>query len=130
MSKIIDIIEKLPGLLSLKAASDEAVATAEKELKLVFSEEYKEYIRTFGAIMADGVELTGIAKSEHRNVVSVTIQGWKLNSKVSKKLYVVEDTRVDGIVIWQDESGGIYESRPNSTAKKIANSLAEYLALE
>lgn len=127
MSEIIETIEKLPDLLPLKAASDEAIVAAENELNLAFSEEYKKYIRTFGAIIADGVELTGIAKSEHRNVVRVTLQGWELNNKVPKKLYVIEDTKVDGIVIWQDASGKIYESRPNSAVKKIANSLVEYL---
>lgn len=127
MSEIIETIEKLPDLLPLKAASDEAITTAEKELNLVFSEEYKKYLRTFGAIIADGVELTGIAKSAHRNVVKVTLQGWELNNKVSKNLYVIEDTKVDGIVIWQDASGKIFKSSPNCAVKKIANSLAEYL---
>lgn len=110
-----------------------------KPLAIMFSEYYfylaafiddekvKENLAKFGAIIADGVELTGIAKSEHRNVVKVTNQAWKLNSSVSKNLYVVEDARVDGILIWQDSDGKIYKSLPNSEAKKIYNSLADYL---
>lgn len=127
MSNIIEIIEKLPELLPLKPANEESISKAENDLKLKFAEEYKEYLAKFGAIIADGVELTGIAKSEHRNVVKVTNQAWKLNSSVSKNLYVVEDARVDGILIWQDGDGKIYKSLPNSEAKKIYNSLADYL---
>ena len=40
---------------------------------------------------------------------------------------VVENIGIDGIVIWQDGAGKIYESSPNKPAKQIANSLAEYL---
>ena len=127
MSNIIEIIEKLPELLPLKPANEEAISKAENDLKLKFAEDYKEYLAKFGAILADGVELTGIAKSEHRNVVKVTNQAWELNSSVPKNLYVVEDTRVDGILIWQDSDGKIYKSLPNSEAKKIYDSLLEYL---
>lgn len=127
MSIIIETIEKLPELLPLKPANEEAVSKAENDLKLKFAEEYKEYLLKFGAILADGVELTGIAKSEHRDVVKVTKQAWELNSSVSKSLYVVEDTRVDGIIIWQDNEGKIYKSSPNSNAKKINDCLSDYL---
>ena len=127
MSIIIETIEKLPELLPLKPANEETISKAENDLKLKFAEEYKEYLLKFGAILADGVELTGIAKSEHRDVVKVTKQAWELNSSVSKSLYVVEDTRVDGIIIWQNNDGKIYKSSPNSDAKKINDSLSDYL---
>lgn len=127
MTNIIETIEKLPNLLPLKSASDDAITKAENDLKLSFSEEYKEYLARFGAIIADGIEMTGIAKSEYRNVVNVTLQGWKLNKNVPKNLYVVEDTRVDGIIIWQDSNGLIYKSLPNSEIEKINDSLVEYL---
>lgn len=127
MSIIIEIIEKLPELLPLKPANEATVSKAENDLKLKFADEYKEYLLKFGAILADGVELTGIAKSEHRDVVKVTKQAWELNSSVSKNLYVIEDTRVDGIIIWQNSEGKIYKSSPNSDAKKIYDSLSDYL---
>ena len=127
MNNIIEINEKLPDLLPLKPASNDAITKAENDLNLSFSEEYKEYLVKYGAILADGIELTGIAKSEHRDVVKVTLQGWELNKNVPKNLYVVEDTRVDGIIIWQDSEGIIYKSSPNSEVKKINDSLADYL---
>lgn len=127
MSKITEIIDRLPNLLLLKPADEKAISEAEQTLDIKFSNEYKEYLMTYGAILADGIELTGIAKSDYRNVVEVTKQNWELNSKVSKKLYVIEDTRVDGIVIWQDCEGGIYKTTPNLEPIKIFDNLVDYL---
>lgn len=78
--------------------------------------------------MADGIELTGIAKSAHRNVVNQTKQERELNSKIPNSMYVVENTGVDGIIIWQDTNGGIYQSSPNTEPKKVAESLSEYIS--
>lgn len=127
MSKIIDVINSLENLLSLKPATIEAVENIEIELALPLAEEYKEYLLKYGAIMADDVELTGVAKSKSRDVVQVTQREWAANSKIKHNLYVVENVGIEGIIIWQDSLGKIYESSPNSFAKQIANSLAEYL---
>ena len=127
MSKIIDVINGLENLLPLKPALIEAVENIEIELALPLAEEYKEYLLKYGAIMADDVELTGVAKSKNRDVVQVTQREWMSNSKIKHNLYVVENIGIEGIIIWQDGSGKIYESSPNNGAKQIADSLAEYL---
>lgn len=128
MSRIVDIINKLPGLLPLKPATDIDVKDAEIQLRVSFNEEYKDYLLAFGAIMAEGIELTGIAKSAHRNVVVQTKQELELNSRVPNTMYVIENTGVDGIIIWQDTAGAIYQSSPNIEPKKIAGSLSDYLS--
>lgn len=92
-----------------------------------FSDEYREYLQAFGAIMADGIELSGIAKSEHRSVVSLTKKEWELNPKVPHTMYVIENTCVDGIVIWQDTTGVVYQTNPNSAPEKIADSLQDFI---
>lgn len=127
MSKIIDIVNSLPELLSTGAADGEAIKSAEKELNLKFASEYKEYLGEFGSVLADDIEITGIAKSKNRNVVAVTLREWELNPQVEHNLYVVENLGIDGIIIWQDESGRVYESTPNNKPKKIADSLADYI---
>ena len=129
MSKIIEIINKLPELLPLKPATDIDIRDAEIQLRVSFDDEYKEYLLAFGAIMADGIELTGIAKSAHRNVVNQTKQEREMNPKIPNTMYVIENTGVDGIIIWQDITGGIYQSSPNAEPKKIAESLSEYLSV-
>ena len=128
MSKIVEIINNLPDLLPLKPATDIDIKDAEIQLRVSFNEEYREYLLAFGAIMADGIELTGIAKSAHRNVVNQTKQERELNPKIPNNMYVVENTGVDGIIIWQDTIGDIYQSSPNKEPKKIADSLSEYIS--
>lgn len=127
MKTIVDVINSLPELLPLKAATSMQITDAELQLRVSFSNEYKEYLSTFGAIMADGLELSGIAKSEHRNVVSLTKKEWELNPKVPHTMYVVESTCIDGIIIWQDTTGDVYQTSPNHAPKKIADSLQDYI---
>ena len=127
MSKIIEKIKSLENLLPLKKASLEDVSNVEKELALVLAEDYKEYLLEFGAVMADDVELTGIAKSKNRDVIQVTRREWEANDKIAHNLYVVENLGIDGIIIWQDNPGCVFESSPNHEASKIADSLLEYL---
>ena len=127
MSKIIDVINNLENLLSLKPAGSDDISNIEIELALPLAEEYKEYLLEFGAIIADDIELTGVAKSKNRDVIQVTKREWALIDKISHSLYVVENVGIDGIVIWQDGSGVIYESLPNHEAIKIADSLVDYI---
>ena len=127
MSKIIDVINDLPELLSTGAADNESIENAEKELGLKFASEYKEYLGAFGSVLADDVEITGIAKSKNRNVVIVTKREWELNPQVEHDMYVVENLAIDGIIIWQDESGSVYESTPNKKVEKVADSLSDYI---
>ena len=42
-------------------------------------------------------------------------------------MYVIENLNIEGVVIWQDSKGTIYQSRPNHEPKKINKSLAEYV---
>lgn len=127
MCNIVKTVQSLPNLLPLKEATNSEITDAELQLRISFADEYKEYLSAFGAIMADGIELTGIAKSEHRSVVFATKQEWELNHSVPHSMYVVENTGVEGIIIWQDKSGSIYQTFPNSQPKEIAKSLSEYL---
>lgn len=127
MSKIVDLISSLPNLLPLKPATEVQIADAELQLRVRFAEEYKEYLKAFGAIMADGIELTGITKSEYRNVVSLTKKERGLNPNVPHTMYVIENTCIDGIIIWQDSAGIIYKTSPNNEPLKIASSLYAYI---
>lgn len=127
MKDIIKTIQSIPNMLSLKAATTAEITNAEIELRIGFSDEYKKYLLAFGAIIADGIELTGIAKSKHRDVVSVTKQEWNLNNNVPHTMYVIENTGIDGIIIWQSSVGEIFKTSPNSQPTQIAESLNEYL---
>lgn len=127
MSDIINVINNLPDLLSLKPIDEAMISEEERKLNLRFAKEYKMYLMRFGAIIADGIELTGITNSSRSNVIDKTINEWKINPSVPRNMYVIEDLGIDGIVIWQSTNGEIYQTTPNGTPKKIAKSLAEYL---
>lgn len=127
MDKIVEVIRSLPDILSLNPATDQQITDAELQLRVRFSDEYKEYLKVFGAVMADGIELSGIAKAEHRNVVSLTEKEKGLNPKVPNTMYVIENTCVGGVIIWQDTEGIVYKTQPDTEPKKIADSMAEYI---
>ena len=126
-SDITTIINSLPDLLTLKKATEEMINAAEKELNLTFADEFKQYLKTFGAIIADGIELTGIANSEYRHVVPFTKESWILNPNVPHNFYVIEDLHVNGVIIWQDCLGKVYRSAPNAQLEVIANSMKQYI---
>ncbi len=127
MSQIIDVIKTLPKLARVGYIADEIINDAERQLNLNFSKEYKEYLSEFGAVSAKGIELTGIIEVEYCNVVSVTMKEWQLNTFVPHNMYVVENTFVNGVIVWQDSDGVVYTSFPNCPPRRIADSLAEYI---
>lgn len=127
MSKLVDYINELEDVIALSPATENDIKNIEQELSLTLADDYKDYISTFGAILTDDIELTGFSKSKNRNVVDVTVREHQYNKSVSSNLYVIENLAVDGIIIWQDENGIIYESSPNNKEKKIANSLYDYI---
>lgn len=114
------------GFLSIGGADDTLIEQAENDLKLKFADDYRTYLSNFGVASFDGHELTGICEINRLNVVSVTRLEKQFSTFVPCGFYVIEETNIDGIVIWQDANGNIYQSGPYANWKKIANSLAEY----
>lgn len=108
-------------------ATSEQIENAETELGLRFAEEYKEYLQQFGAVSCGGHELTGFSADENLDVVHVTVNNLKRNPNISKPFYVIEETHIDGIVIWQTETGEIYKTEYKGSPQKIFESLAEYI---
>ena len=127
MSSIIETIRSLPKMEGYKPASQIEISEAENQLCLHFSDEYKTYLAEFGEVSAMGLELTGIIDANYINVVSATKEKWGMYPQVPHNFYVVEDTTIDGVVIWQDDKGIIYKTTPNSEPIKIAETLTDYL---
>ena len=130
MKDIIKIIKKNPDILTANGCSDDVVLKAEKELQLNFSDEYKIYLLNFGLIAYDGHELTGITKTERLNVVNVTRDEWNFSPEISHNLYVIEQTHIDNLVIWQNEKGEIFRTFSGEGLEKICDSLSEYIEME
>ena len=128
MSSIREAFESKADLLKGDGVSEEAITAAEKKLNLSFSDEYREYLRLYGIVAFDGHELTGIVNNDPRvDVVAVTKAEKEKSKEIPPDYYVIEETDVDEIIIWQAGDGKIYGSSPNSEIKIISDSLCDYI---
>ena len=71
--------------------------------------------------------MTGFSEDGNLNVVNATIKMRQENIFASNNMYVIEETHIDGIVIWQDSQGVIYQTGYNSSPEIICDSLADYI---
>ena len=126
--KIIKLMQEQPAFHARSAASNEEITAVENVLGLRFAQDYREYVATFGAASFTGHELTGICKSDRLNVVTVTMEE-RNNMVVPADWYVLEQANIDGIVVWQNSAGAVYQTVPNMNPKKLCESLAEYIEL-
>lgn len=127
MGELIEEIKNKPNFYAEKGASPLRIEQAELALGLHFALDFKECLREFGAISVDGHELTGFSADKSLDVVEVTQKNRK-KYNVGNNLYVIEETHIDGIVIWQDGKGNVYKTTPNSKPQKIAKSLIEFVS--
>ena len=123
---IVDYLNSIDLVFKSSGASAERIADAETELSLNFSPEYRDYLSSFGRVVFEGHELTGISKSKRLSVVNATLT-CKENNTVPDDFYVVEEAGIDGIVIWQNSSGEVFATKPGSEIAKLNDSLLEYI---
>lgn len=127
---VLEAIKEKELLSQPHPATDEQVNSAENILNTTFSDDFRDYLKTYGTIAYLGHELVGISDTEYLNVVNATSEERDFVENIPKAWYVVERLNVDGIVIWQSSSGEIYQTAPNSEPKKIYDSLAYYIDME
>ena len=127
MDKILDVLRNAPDFIGGKGCGDAAISDAEQALGIRFAPDYRVYMQKIGLACFDGHELTGICKASRLNVVDVTLDERK-RCPDAAGWYVVEQANVDGIVVWQAPSGEVYQTMPGVSARKICNSLTEYVA--
>ena len=122
---LVERIKACPKMVSLTPVTSERIKEAEEELGVTFANDYKEYTEAFGAASFNGHELTGICGFRRLDVRTVTKENWKDGSKMLEGLYVIEVLGIDGITVWQDGKGNVFELN-GQHLRKIANSLEEY----
>jgi hypothetical protein len=126
MTSFIKRLRASNTLCAQTGVDEELIAHAESELGVTFAEDYREYLAVFGIASANGHEFTGICKSKRLNVVYVTNEERNCYDRPDD-WYVVEDTNIDGIIIWQSSRGEVFLCQGTRSPQKIANSLSEYL---
>ncbi len=127
MTSICEAFALKNRLLAGNGVPAESIEKAEEELGVTFYEDYKEYLLKYGIAAYSGHELTGITKSARLNVVDVTKAAREKNPDTFRKLYVIEETNVEEVVIWQSEDGKIYYSSPNQPLTELCESFIEYV---
>jgi len=100
---------------------------AEAELGVNFAEDYKGITAQFGAISFRGHTLSGISPFPGNDVVALTKEHRAYISGVPCSFYVIEEAHIDGIVIWQDFDGRIYQTQPDSKPVLIFDCLYDYI---
>lgn len=128
MKNIIELMRRQADFYAMNGSSLEDIEAAEKELKLHFAPDYREYTKAFGAASFAGHELTGVCKSKRLNVVNVTLEE-RSGRDVPADWYVIEQAHIDDIVIWQNEAGEIFQTGGGNGYSKLCDSLAEYIEL-
>ena len=111
-------------------ASEEEIGLAEEELGLRFSEDYRSFLRLVGGCIWNRHEINGLAKSDYMNVVAATKTQRRLNPEVYRSWYLLENTYSEGILIWQDPDGGVWQTQRGTNPVKLADGLLEYLLLQ
>ena len=129
MADFINILSSLPDFHALAGASEEQIAQAERALSLRFADDYRQYVRAFGAMSAAGHELTGICASRRLNVVDVTLSARAAQPAIPRDWYVLEEANIDGILVWQSGTGEVFQTQPGAEPVKLAASIREYLNL-
>lgn len=127
MSQIIEMMRAFPDFIGSNGRDEQEIVRAEIALDVSFAKDYREYLKEIGLVCFDGCEFTGITDIERLDVVSVTKGKREESDPDTKSWYVIEEAGIDGIVIWQDSDGIIYQTSYGSHCKKIADSILEYI---
>ena len=120
-------MNNLPELRPSLPASEAEITNAEKELNLEFADEYREYLLAFGSVWSDIIAISGISDDEDYEVVALTKKLRGFNPHIPLTFYAIEDVGIDGLVIWQDKTGAVYQSIPNQEPVKIFDHLSDFL---
>ncbi len=123
----MDFLQKRTDLLVGKPVEETEIINIQEKLNIIFADEYKRILKAYGFVCVDGHEITGITNAKRLNVYDVTMKERANTSYDLSELYVIEQTHIDGIVIWQSESGEVYQTIADSKPEKIADSIVEYL---
>ena len=128
MSELVEYLQRKGELIIGKPAEEVEIAKIEEMLGVGFAEDYRSMLKTFGFVCVEGHEITGITNAKRLNVYDVTVKE-RANADCNLSgFYVIEQTHIDGIVIWQSVSGEVYRTVANSEPVKIADGMERYLS--
>lgn len=128
MLTLNELIKQGPCLYVGDGASEVQIIDAQKALGLRFSDEYRSYLQKYGIAAVNGHEITGISQDDEADVVTVTKAEREVTSNIKPNWYVVERVDIDGVVLWQDQDGNVYQTVDYGHPALIADSFAQCVA--
>ena len=93
---IIDEIKNIPNLYHVKGCTTSQIKEAQKELGIIFPEEFIDYVKEYGAISFYGTEWMGLNVEGYLNVVEATRQEREMNDHFPKDCFVIENQGIEG----------------------------------
>ena len=127
MYDVIDFLQSKGELLTGKAVAKEDIEKIEEQLGVSFANDYKKIVSTYGFVCVDGHEITGITNAKRLNVYEVTIKEREKVVCDMAGMYVIEQTHIDDIVIWQSTSGEVFQTFLGGNPEKIADCIMDYI---
>ena len=124
----LDTVNQLRDFNCTGMPEERKVVAAEEALDLRFSTDYLEITKKYGAISFYGHHFTGISPFPGNNVVKVTIEQRSYNPQVPKDFYVIEEAHIDGIIVWQNSRGNVFQTYPNGQPLLLSSDLYDYIA--
>ena len=125
--KLIEEIREIRKLYHAQGCDESQIKKAEKDLNMEFPNEYKEYLKEYGAISFFGTEWTGLNVEEYIDVVRVTVKERELNKNFPLKYFVLENLGIDGLLTIVSENGKVFSWNPDGKINLIAENLVDYL---
>ena len=125
--KLIEEIREIEKLYHAQGCDESQIKKAEKDLNMEFPNEYKEYLKEYGAISFFGTEWTGLNVEDYIDVVRVTVKERELNKNFPLKYFVLENLGIDGLLTIVSENGKVFSWNPDGKINLIAENLVYYL---
>ena len=125
--KVIEEIREIGKLYHAQGCDESQIKKAEKDLNMEFPNEYKEYLKEYGAISFFGTEWTGLNVEDYIDVVRVTVKERELNKNFPLKYFVLENLGIDGLLTIVSENGKVFSWNPDGKINLIAENLVDYL---
>ena len=126
MKNIKIIIDSINDCYKGKKATKDDIIKAESKLELSFSSSYKIYLEEYGNISFDDVELAGLTKDKSNNVIDLTNRLRKIDNKIEKEFYVIENVGIDKIMMISNVKDEIFLYKNGKKIKKY-NSFVDYI---
>lgn len=128
MGNIVDVLNNLPmPKHAYGHVENSQINAAETKLNLIFANDYREFIQYLGAMVYKNNELCGIAPFPSLDVVDRTMHAREADAAFPQSMYVISELHIDGILILQNQKGEIFQYSPLRFAKKIFNSLSDFI---